>query len=142
MPGRRRTSVSDSVIITSKLRTGGHVVKSGFAIVEISLIVPWKSRSETASACTVAPLASCTFARSTSSRRQFICIMRRSGSSAMAAPNQARSPRLNSGPDREKAAPARRFGSNETVPSAGAFMVSAATIRSLSSTSYRALSRF
>ena len=49
MPERSRESVSFSAITTSKLRVGGHSVKSGFAISEIWPTVPLSSRFGTAS---------------------------------------------------------------------------------------------
>ena len=44
MPDRSRGSESDSATTRSKLRTGGHVVKSGFATTEMSFSVPVSSR--------------------------------------------------------------------------------------------------
>ena len=69
MPERSRASASDSDTTTSKLRTGGQVVKSGLATTEMSFNVPVRSRSGTASTRTRTPLPICTRPRSASSTR-------------------------------------------------------------------------
>ena len=64
MPERSRGSESDSETTRSKLRTGGHVVKSGLATTEMSFSVPVSSRSGTASTRTRTPLPICMRPRS------------------------------------------------------------------------------
>jgi hypothetical protein len=117
------------------VRDGGHDEKSGLATTEMSFNVPVSSRSGTASTRTRTVLPGCTRPRSNSSTRAVIRTALKSGSSAIGAPNQARSPRLNSGAARENGPPARVFGSSEIEPPAGARTVSAAMIRSVSATS-------
>ena len=123
MPGRRRLSNSSSATLTSKLRGGGHDVKSALASALMVAMWPFSSLSGSASTRTVAAWFSDRRPRSISSTRADPNIDEESGSSAMLAPAHTRSPSLKSCgfiqlPDRQL----RRMA---TVPSAGAVTLSA-----------------
>ena len=135
MPDLTRGSVLVSDTTTSKFRTGGNDVKSGRATTEISVMRPSNSRSGIASTPMRTAESRDTRARSASSTRQLKRTEERSGSSAIGAPNHARSPRLNSGGLRFMGPPARKLGINEICPAAGAFTVRDAIMRSVSATS-------